>query len=228
MADLSLKNIQFSYWLGGQEYKALDNISLEIKKGEFVGILGPSGSGKTTLLNLLGMIEDLQKGDFTWEGQDLRKITATEKNKIRKFQIGYIFQAFNLFPTLTAFENVEFFLARQGLGLTERRTQVEWALNAVDLWNQKDKRPLEMSGGQRQRVAIARALAKKPQVIIADEPTASLDQATGRKVMEVLKKLNTEMNCTFMVSSHDPMVQDYLKRVIQLKDGKTVGGTHAS
>lgn len=228
MADLSLKNIQFSYWLGGQEYKALDNISLEIKKGEFVGILGPSGSGKTTLLNLLGMIEDLQKGDFTWEGQDLRKITATEKNKIRKFEIGYIFQAFNLFPTLTAFENVEFFLARQGLGLTERRSQVEWALNAVDLWNQKDKRPLEMSGGQRQRVAIARALAKKPQVIIADEPTASLDQATGRKVMEVLKKLNTEMNCTFMVSSHDPMVQDYLKRVIQLKDGKTVGGTHAS
>lgn len=228
MADLSLKNIQFSYWLGGQEYKALDNISLEIKKGEFVGILGPSGSGKTTLLNLLGMIEDLQKGDFTWEGQDLRKITASEKNKIRKFQIGYIFQAFNLFPTLTAFENVEFFLARQGMGLAERKSQVEWALNAVELWNQKDKRPLEMSGGQRQRVAIARALAKKPQVIIADEPTASLDQATGRKVMEVLKKLNTEMNCTFMVSSHDPMVQDYLKRVIQLKDGKTVGGTHAS
>lgn len=228
MSDVSLKNIEFSYWLGGQQYKALDNISLEINKGEFVGILGPSGSGKTTLLNVLGMIENPQKGQFTWEGKDLAQMTPKDKNHIRKYQIGYIFQAFNLFPTLTAFENVEYFLSRQGIEAPERKVRVEWALNAVELWNHKDKRPLEMSGGQRQRVAIARALAKKPHVLIADEPTASLDQATGRKVMEVLMKMNTELNCTFMISSHDPMVQDYLKRVIRLKDGKTVGDGHAS
>lgn len=228
MADISLKKIEFSYWLGGQQYKALDGIDLQINKGEFVGILGPSGSGKTTLLNVLGMIEDIQKGEFEWEGKNLRTMSPKDKNTIRKYQIGYIFQAFNLFPTLTAFENVEYFLSRQGIEPQERKARVEWALNSVELWNHKDKRPLEMSGGQRQRVAIARALAKRPHVLIADEPTASLDQATGRKVMEVLMKMNTELNCTFLISSHDPMVQDYLKRIVRLKDGKTVGDGHAS
>lgn len=228
MSDISLRNIEFSYWLGGQEYRALDGLNLEINKGEFVGVLGPSGSGKTTLLNVIGMIEEIQKGDFLYEGKNLRDMNPKEKNHIRKFQIGYIFQAFNLFPTLTAYENVEFFLSRQGLEAEERKSRVEWALNAVELWEHRNKRPLEMSGGQRQRVAIARALAKRPHILIADEPTASLDQKTGRKVMEVLVKMNQETNCTFMISSHDQMVQEYLKRVIHIKDGKAVGDTHAS
>ncbi len=228
MSDVSLKNIEFSYWLGGQQFKALDGLNLEINKGEFVGVLGPSGSGKTTLLNVMGMIEEIQKGEFLWEGKNLKLMTSKEKNQIRKFQIGYIFQGFNLFPTLSAFENVDYFLSRQGLNPRERKVRVEWALQSVELWEHKNKRPLEMSGGQRQRVAIARALAKKPHIIIADEPTASLDQATGRKVMEVLVKMNTELNCTFMISSHDVMVQEYLKRVIRIKDGKAVGGNSAS
>lgn len=221
-AEVALRGIQFSYRLGDQDIPALRGIDLDIQRGEFLGILGPSGSGKTTLLNLIGLIEPVQQGSYHWQGRDLAHLTSKESNTIRKFDMGYIFQSFNLFPTLNAYDNIEFFLTRQGLAPKERTERVEWALNSVELWEHRLKRPLEMSGGQRQRVAIARALAKKPRFIIADEPTASLDHQTGQRIMEVLANLNRETKCTFVVSSHDPMVRSYLRRTVHIQDGVIV------
>jgi len=216
---VDLQNIHFSYALGSQQVAALRGLDLSVAPGDFLGVLGPSGSGKTTLLNIIGLIESPQVGRYQWRGQDVTTLSNIERNTIRRFQMGYIFQSFNLFPTLSAYENVEFFLTRQGLSLGERKERVEWALNAVEIWAHRTKKPLEMSGGQRQRVAIARALAKRPQFIIADEPTASLDQQTGRKIMEVLARMNQDIRCTLIISSHDPMVHGYLKRTIHIQDG---------
>ncbi|PWU21021.1 MAG: hypothetical protein C5B49_03240 [Bdellovibrio sp.] len=216
---VQLKGIQFNYTLGKQSIPALRGLDLNLVAGDFVGVLGPSGSGKTTLLNLVGLIEPLQEGVYLWEDKDVRHLRDQDRNAIRKYEMGYIFQSFNLFPTLDAYDNVEFFLTRQNMAATERKERVEWALKGVNLWEHRNKRPLEMSGGQRQRVAIARALAKRPKFIIADEPTASLDHKTGQTIMEELAKLNRETQCTLLVSSHDPMVRGFLKRTIHLQDG---------
>ncbi|MFL5815141.1 MAG: ABC transporter ATP-binding protein [Bdellovibrionia bacterium] len=216
-----VKDLRFDYSLGGQNVPALRGVSLSIDKKELVCLTGPSGSGKTTLLNVLGLIEPIQKGDIVFAGKSYQGISESEKNKIRRYQIGFIFQSFQLFPVLTAEENVEYFLARQGLAKDERKNRVEEALRAVGLWEKhRNKKPLEMSGGQRQRVAVARAIAKKPEVIIADEPTASLDQKTGRELMELFTELNRNIGATFIVSSHDPMVREFLPRQIHLLDGQ--------
>jgi ABC-type lipoprotein export system ATPase subunit len=216
-----VKDLRFDYSLGGQNVPALRGVSLSIDKKELVCLTGPSGSGKTTLLNLLGLIEPIQKGDIVFAGKSYQGISESEKNKIRRYQIGFIFQSFQLFPVLTAEENVEYFLARQGISKDERKKRVEEALRAVGLWeNHRAKKPLEMSGGQRQRVAVARAIAKRPEVIIADEPTASLDQKTGRELMELFTELNRNIGATFIVSSHDPMVREFLPRRIHLLDGQ--------
>jgi ABC-type lipoprotein export system ATPase subunit len=167
------------------------------------------------------LIEPIQKGDVRFAGKSYQGLTEAEKNTIRRHQIGFIFQSFQLFPVLTAEENVEYFLARQGIARTDRKARVEEALKAVGLWEKhRTKKPLEMSGGQRQRVAVARAIAKKPEVIIADEPTASLDQKTGRELMELFTDLNRTIGATFIVSSHDPMVREFLPRQIRLIDGQ--------
>ena len=176
-----LSGVNFQYHLGTLLVQALRNIDLKIDAGDFVCFRGPSGSGKTTLLNLLGLIEPPQEGTTLFEGEDLSKLSETQKNHIRRFRIGFVFQNFHLIPVLRADENVEYFLARQGLPKKERQERVETALKAVGLWEHRNKKPLEMSGGQRQRVAIARALAKHPHVIVADEPTASLDSSTGKQ-----------------------------------------------
>lgn len=216
-----VKDLRFDYLLGGQSVPALRGVTFSIDKKELVCLTGPSGSGKTTLLNVLGLIEPLQKGDIIFAGQSYQGISESEKNKIRRYQIGFIFQSFQLFPVLSAEENVEYFLARQGIGRAERKQRVEEALRAVGLWEKhRTKKPLEMSGGQRQRVAVARAIAKKPEVIIADEPTASLDQKTGRELMELFTELNRSIGATFIVSSHDPMVREFLPRQIHLLDGQ--------
>jgi ABC-type lipoprotein export system ATPase subunit len=216
-----VKDLRFDYLLGGQNVPALRGVSFAIHKKELVCLTGPSGSGKTTLLNVLGLIEPLQKGDVVFAGKSYQGISESEKNKIRRFQIGFIFQSFQLFPVLSAEENVEYFLARQGLAKAERKQRVEEALKAVGLWEKhRAKKPLEMSGGQRQRVAVARAIAKRPEVIIADEPTASLDQKTGRELMELFTELNRNIDMTFIVSSHDPMVREFLPRQIHLLDGQ--------
>ncbi len=219
----SCQNISHSYQQGQQTFPALHDISIDIKAGEFCLIMGPSGSGKSTLLNLLGLIEPLQNGRILFQGQDIQAVNEDKKNELRRFQLGFIFQSFHLFDVLTAAENVEFFLTRQGVPAAERKERVRKALEAVDLGMHKDKRPQDMSGGQRQRVAIARALAKDPAVILADEPTASLDQNTARSILVLLKNLSSQGR-TIIVSSHDPLAREYASRVLYLKDGRLQAG----
>ncbi len=214
--------ITFNYQLGTQTVPALNGVEVSLERGGFYCLAGPSGSGKTTLLNLLGLIENLQTGKLLFDGTDLSEISETEKNQIRRFRIGYVFQSFNLFPVLRAEENIEYFLHRQGVAAAERKQRVADALNATGLWEHRHKRPAEMSGGQRQRVAIARALAKKPALIIGDEPTASLDQETGKGIIDTLVALNRSSGVTVILSSHDPMVQARSQHVINLRDGRII------
>lgn len=217
-----VKGLGFDYPLGKQRVPALRNIDLEISPGDFVCIAGPSGSGKSTLLNVLGLIEPVQQGTVQFENQDLADLGDREKNRIRKFHLGFVFQQFHLIPVLNAQENVEYFLTRQRLPRSERKERVREALAAVDLLEHQTKRPNEMSGGQRQRVAIARAIAKHPHVIIADEMTASLDQANGRAVMELIRTLNHEKGVTVIMASHDPMVLEMVDKIVRLRDGSVV------
>ncbi len=214
-----LEDVRFGYALGKHRVDALRGVSLSIPRGALVCLTGPSGSGKTTLLNLLGLIEPTQEGTIRFEGKSVSALAEKERNRLRRFDIGYVFQQFHLIPVLSAEENVEFFLRRHDLTLSERRARVASALEAVQLTEQRRQRPLEMSGGQRQRVAIARALAKQPRVILADEPTASLDQATGRTILDLLLKLHASSNVTVIVSSHDPMVHSLIPTQIALRDG---------
>lgn len=216
----SIRDVRFSYDFGNLKAPALNGVSLDIRQGDFICLTGPSGSGKTTLLNLLGLIEAVQDGDIHFNTNSLKTLTEREKNRVRRYQIGFVFQTFQLFPVLTAAENVEYFLTRQGIPTTERKNRVKDALAAVGILDQSDKKPAEMSGGQRQRVAIARAIAKSPRVIIADEPTANLDQATGKGVMEIFAKLNHDQQISLIISSHDPMVQSYSRHQVRLVDGK--------
>jgi putative ABC transport system ATP-binding protein len=211
-----------SYPLGKELNPVLKELALEVSLGEFVCLSGPSGSGKTTLLNIMGLIETPQKGDVQLLDLPLNHMKESQKTQIRLFKLGFVFQQFFLFPTLTAQENVEYFLLRQKKEPKLRAHLVEQALCDVGLWEHRHKKPSEMSGGQQQRVSIARALAKKPQVLIADEPTASLDRSTGRSIMEVLSQLNGKENLTIVVASHDSMVSEIAKRNIKLLDGRIV------
>lgn len=214
-----LEDVRFRYPLGKHTVEALRGVSLTVPNGALLCLRGPSGSGKTTLLNLLGLIEPMQEGIVRFEGKSIAGLSEGDRNRLRRFDIGYVFQQFHLIPVLSAEENIEFFLRRFDLSRAERRERVEGALKAVELWDQRRQRPLEMSGGQRQRVAIARALAKKPRVILADEPTASLDQATGRTILELLLKLHADSLVTVIVSSHDPMVHELIPNQVALRDG---------
>jgi len=215
-----LKNIFFNYKLGSLEVAAINGISLNIPSKALITLSGPSGSGKSTLSNLLGLIEPLQKGEMLFNGEDLNKMSDAKKNEIRKHEIGFIFQQFHLIPVLSAEENVAYFLKRLKLPKGEVKKRTKETLEAVGLFEHRMKKPSELSGGQKQRVAIARAIAKDPSVIIADEPTASLDQKTGREIMEVFKKLVKEKSVTIIITSHDPMVLSYAEHQFYIKDGK--------
>lgn len=218
----SLKEISFSYKLGTQIVAALNTLSLEIPSHSLITISGPSGSGKSTLLNLLGLIEPLQEGEIIFKNEKFSTMSAKRKNEIRKFDIGFIFQQFHLIPVLTAEENVEYFLKRQGLSKEEIKLRTEEALQAVGLWEHRYKKPSELSGGQKQRVAIARAIAKKPSVIIGDEPTGSLDQKTGRGIMELFASLIEEKKLSIILSTHDPMVQSFSQQNFHFQDGHAI------
>jgi ABC-type lipoprotein export system ATPase subunit len=214
------KDIFYNYKLGEQSIEAIRNVSIDIKYGEFLSLAGPSGSGKTTLLNLLGLIEKSKRGEILFSTNNINKCDEKELNKIRRFEIGFIFQNFHLIDSLDAYENVEYFLLRQNVSKKLRQEIVENALTDVGLWEQRHQRPLELSGGQKQRVAIARAIAKRPKVIIGDEPTASLDQKTGLEIMNLLRKLNKKDGITIVLASHDPMVLEQVDRVVKIYDGK--------
>lgn len=216
------RDLHFEYWLDLVPVPALCGASLEVLEGEMVVLAGPSGSGKSTLLSLMGLIEQPQKGAVLFSGHSVAHLSERERNRIRRHDIGFVFQSFQLFPTLTAAENVEYFLIQQGLDPATRRERVREALDSVGLWERRDHRPLELSGGQRQRVALARAAAKKPRLILADEPTASLDQRTGREIVELLARMNREQGTTLLIASHDPMVLERSPRTIRLQDGRVL------
>ena len=215
-----LEKLRFSYHLGRQLVNALRGVSLRVPSDGLVCFSGPSGSGKTTLLNLLGLIEPVQEGALRFRDNDIGELSEKEKNVLRRYHIGFVFQQFHLLPVLTAEENVEYFLARRGLPVAERRERVREALDAVGLWKHRLKRPWNMSGGERQRVAVARAIAKRPDVIIADEPTANLDQATGREIIDIFERLQKEGQASIIIASHDAMVHSRADYHYVLRDGK--------
>lgn len=212
--------VDHRYQLGSTHFSALTRMDLNIKSGRISCLTGPSGSGKSTLLKILGLIEPLQKGEVFLNGSPISRLSEREKNHLRRLKLGFVFQNFILFEALTAVENVEYFLKNRELNRVERRERAMDALQAVGLESYAHHLPLRMSGGQRQRVAIARALAKEPEVMIADEPTASLDQSTGREIMAIFAKLVDEKSLTIVMASHDSMAVSFAQDVISLRDGQ--------
>lgn len=204
---------------------ALRGVDLEITRGEFTAIVGPSGSGKSTLLNIIGGLDRPSEGK-AWIGDtDLSTLGESALIDFRKNHIGFVFQSFNLIPVLTAYENVEFVMLLQGRPKAERKERTMQLLNAVGLGDRGHNRPTELSGGQQQRVAVARALAAKPEFILADEPTASLDSVSTANLLDIMARLNKEENITFVFSTHDQRVIDRARRVVTLEDGKIVSDT---
>jgi putative ABC transport system ATP-binding protein len=201
---------------------ALRGVDLEIGEGEFTALVGPSGSGKTTLLNAIGGLDAPTAGSIVINNQDIAKLSDGEMVEFRKQNIGFVFQAYNLIPVLTAKENVEFVMLLQGKSQEERDARVKELLKAVGLEEQIDRRPAQLSGGQQQRVAVARALASKPMFVLADEPTANLDSKSTADLLDIMAKLNQEENITFLFSTHDQRVIDRARRIVSLDDGKVV------
>lgn len=201
---------------------ALRGVNLEIGEGEFTALVGPSGSGKTTLLNAIGGLDAPTAGSIVINNQDIAKLSDGEMVEFRKQNIGFVFQAYNLIPVLTAKENVEFVMLLQGRSQEERDARVKELLKAVGLEEQIDRRPAQLSGGQQQRVAVARALASKPMFVLADEPTANLDSKSTADLLDIMAKLNKEENITFLFSTHDQRVIDRARRIVTLDDGKVV------
>ena len=198
---------------------ALKELDLSIEEAEFTGIVGPSGSGKTTLLNIIGSLDKPSTGDATVLGKEIKSLSHKEAASLRNFNIGFIFQVFNLLPVYTVFENVEFALLLQKKSALERKKAVMKALEWVGLEDQADKRPDKLSGGESQRVAIARAMVKTPKIVLADEPTANLDSENAHGILKTMKKLNKDLGTTFLFSTHDEKVMGYLDRIIHLRDG---------
>lgn len=221
MSLLQFENISRIYHTGDIESFALRSVSFKIDKGEFVSIAGPSGSGKTTILNITGCLDKATSGNYFLNGEDINEKSSNSLALIRRNKIGFIFQTFNLIPILTAFENVEFpLILKGGISHSERTRKVENILDEVGLLELKGRKPSELSGGQQQRVSIARALVKGPELVLADEPTANLDSASGKDVLDLMLELNKKLGVTFVFSTHDRMVMDFAGRLIMLKDGE--------
>ena len=223
MKVIETKNLKKYYNSGTElEVRALDSVNLNIEKGEFTAIVGPSGSGKTTLLNLIGGLDQATGGKVIINGKDITGLSENELIDFRLHHIGFVFQAYNLIPVLSAYENAEFIMLLQGKSESERRERVSKLLTEVGLGKQLNKRPAQLSGGQQQRVAVARALASKPKFVLADEPTANLDSKSTAQLLDIMKKLNEEEGVTFIFSTHDQRVIDRAKRIITLEDGQIV------
>lgn len=223
MSICRVEKVFKEYYTGKITATALKDINLKIDAGEFAVLAGPSGSGKTTLLNLLGCLDKPTSGNIYLDQQQLNLINSFTAANIRNKYLGFIFQAYNLIPTLSAYENIELPLLLLGnLERVQRKEKVEKALQDVGLHGLGSRKPKEMSGGQQQRVAIARALIKEPLLVLADEPTANLDSKTGQEILGLMQKLNREKGTTFIFSSHDSMVIEYSRRVISLHDGQII------
>ncbi|MBN1154797.1 ABC transporter ATP-binding protein [candidate division KSB1 bacterium] len=215
-------NLVKEFPMGTQKVIALNDVNLDFHKGEFAGVVGPSGSGKTTLLNIIGSLDDPTSGDVMTMGKSIKSLSHKESARLRNRYIGFIFQTFNLLPVYTVYENVEFPLLLLDLDEKEREKLVWEALEWVKLTDKAQSRPNQLSGGQSQRVAIARAMVKKPEIVLADEPTANLDAENSYNILEMMEVLNKELKTTFLFSTHDEKVIAYLKRKITLFDGRVV------
>ena len=214
------KDLYKDYRIGKVLFPALRGISVKIANGEFTAIAGPSGSGKTTLLNIIGCLDVPSKGSVLIDGTDTSQLDSKQKATLRKNEIGFVFQTFNLIPVLTAYENVEIPLILLNLEKDKRKVAVTSILKEVGLVDFINRRPNEMSGGQQQRVAIARALVKNPTIVLADEPTANLDSTTAKEILGLMEELNKKHKTTFIFSTHDQLVMDFSRRTISIRDGR--------
>lgn len=219
---VELSEVTKNYRQGQVTVKAVDNFNLKVNQGEFTVLCGPSGSGKTTILNMIGGLDVPTRGIVTLEGKNLADLSRTELSKLRRDRIGFVFQAYNLVPVLTAYENTEFVLALQNVPEKIRRDKVMTILKEVGLEGLEKRRPDELSGGQQQRVAIARAIAPEPAIVLADEPTANVDSATADALLGLMEELNRIEGVTFLFSTHDQRVIDRARRIIRLRDGKLI------
>ena len=220
MSLLRLQQLSKHYQQGDMTVDALSHVSLTVDEGEFVALVGPSGSGKTTLLNMIGGLDLPSEGKVFINDNDLTQLKEAELSDFRLFQLGFIFQAYNLVPVLTALENVELIMVLQGRSAAERRSRAEHYLQLVGLSDQMQRKPSALSGGQQQRVAVARALAAGPRLVLADEPTANLDSENATALLDIMYKLSHEEKTTFIFSTHDPRVMERAERIVTLRDGQ--------
>lgn len=219
---ITIQNLIKRFPIGGGEFTALNGINLSFEKGEFSGIVGPSGSGKTTMLNIMGSLDSPSEGETEVLGTTSTDMTPKSAALLRKKHIGFIFQTYNLMPVYTVFENVEFPLLLLKMPSSERRKAVLDALEWVGLTDKIKSKPPQLSGGESQRVAIARAMVKKPDLVLADEPTANLDARNSHHILRTMEKLNKELETTFIFATHDDKVIKYMRRIITLEDGRVV------
>ena len=217
---VALEDVEKVYQQGDQRVEALRGLTMVVRSGEFTAISGPSGSGKTTALNLIGALDTPTSGTVGFEGVDLGTLTRKELSRLRRDRIGFVFQAYNLLPVYSAYENAEIVMAVQGVAEAERRDRVMALLARVGLAGMEHRRPSELSGGQQQRVAIARAIAARPAIVLADEPTANIDSTNADALLEMMETLNREQQVTFLFSTHDPRVMARARRLVRLVDGR--------
>ncbi len=221
---IKLKKIERTFPVGDEKVYALQNVSLNIKAGEYISIMGPSGSGKSTLLNTIGLLDRPNSGIYLLEGTEVTQLNDDQQAQIRRERIGFVFQFFHLVPRLSAAENIELPLTLSGINHTERLTRVDEMLKTLGIGDRALHRPDQLSGGQRQKVAIARAAVNNPAVLLADEPTGNLDRAAGNDVIEILEKLNSN-GLTLIMVTHDPVLGKRARRKIRMEDGQITGDT---
>jgi putative ABC transport system ATP-binding protein len=219
MPLVELRNVSKIYHLGGEEIRALDNVSLDIEEGEFISIIGPSGSGKSTLMHILGCLDSPSGGTIRLDGTGIHDASPRELAVIRNRKIGFVFQFFNLLPRLSVLQNVELPMVYSGLPGRQRRERAMQALRMVEMDNRAKHRPMQLSGGQQQRAAIARALVNNPKIVFADEPTGNLDSHTGEVILELFRKLSQEGR-TIALVTHDPEIAAVTPRHIEIRDGR--------
>jgi putative ABC transport system ATP-binding protein len=222
MGIIKIEHLTKRFPVGRGEFTALSNVNLSFEEGEFAGLVGPSGSGKTTLLNVIGSLDNPSEGRVVVLDQSIAQLTHKQSALLRNKHIGFIFQTYNLLPVYTVYENVEFALLLQKLTAMERKNAVLEALEWVGLTDKLKSKPAQLSGGESQRVAIARSMVKKPEIVLADEPTANLDSENSHHILQTMKTLNRELKTTFVFATHDEKVMKYLDRKIILADGKVV------
>lgn len=223
MAEIKCTDLCKTYRQGDAEVHALDHVTIDIEPGSFICLSGPSGSGKTTLLNAIGGLDELDSGEIAIDGDRVDLLGKGPLADLRLRHIGFVFQAYNLIPVLSARENVEFVMQVQGVSARERKQKAIDILKEVGLEGMENRRPAELSGGQQQRVAVARAIVSQPKLVLADEPTANLDSTSAKHLMELFRELNEHHGVTFLIATHDERVMRYARRLIRMQDGKIIG-----